>query len=128
MRAFVILGLAAGAALTLSACVYNDYGGGRGDGYAHAGVGRGGGDHYGPRSFEAYYDGYYGDYTGGRWGDDGTYYYRRGGRDGAYARDEGGHFRRDAGLGFHGVGSLDVGLGGINAGASVGVGIGAPAR
>ena len=127
MRAVLILAAAAGAALSLSACVYNDYGAGRGGGYSHAGVG-GPGDRYGPRSFEAYYDGYYGDYAGGRWGDDGTYYYRRGGRDGGYVRDEGGHFRRDAGLGFHAVGSADVGLGGIGAGASVGVGVGAPVR
>lgn len=58
-------------------------------------------DHYGPAP-DVYYDGFYGDYPGGYWGDDGYFYYsdRRGGFD----RDDGHHFHRRAfrgGRGFH---------------------------
>jgi hypothetical protein len=115
MRALLIL-TAAGTALALGGCVYNDYGGGRGD------LGRHGG------RYEAYYDGYYGPSYGGTWRDDGFYYYRAA-PDGPYVRDEGRHFRRDAFDGFQGVGAEieaggKVGLGGVGAGAHVGVGLG----
>ncbi len=41
-----------------------------------------------------YYDGYYGPYPGGYWGDDGFFYYDDG--DGRFDRDEGHHFRHQA--------------------------------
>lgn len=53
-------------------------------------------------AYDGYYDGYYGQHLGGRWGQDGTYYYL--GRDGNYHRDDRGHYRRQAfqgGTPFH---------------------------
>lgn len=53
-------------------------------------------------AYDGYYDGYYGPHAGGRWGQDGSYYYL--GRDGNYHRDDRGHYRREAfqgGMPFH---------------------------
>lgn len=75
--------LAAAAALALSACA-EDLG-------------------YGPTfgSGLVYYDSYYGPYYNGYWARDGFFYYSPG-RGRPFIRDEGRHFRRGPGSGFHG--------------------------
>ncbi len=71
---------AAGAALLLAGCASE------GGYYGGAAVGY---DYYGPS--DAWYDGYYGPYVDGYWGDGGVFFYSTGRGD--YRRDEGGHFR-----------------------------------
>lgn len=46
--------------------------------------------------YNGYYDDSYGPIYDGYWGEADTFYYR-GGREGPYLRDEGRHFRREAG-------------------------------
>ena len=48
--------------------------------------------------YDGYYDGYYGAFDDGYWGNDGYFWYR--GRDRAWHRDEGRHFRHDGRPGF----------------------------
>jgi hypothetical protein len=50
--------------------------------------------------YDVWYDGYYGPYVGGYWGDGGVFYYSD--RHGGWLRDEGGHFRHDRWEGAHG--------------------------
>ena len=107
MKAFVIAAVA-GAALLTTACA-NDYYGPR-----HFHDGRGG--------YAVYYDDHYGPVRDGRWGEDGYYYYRTGDRD-AYVRDDERHFRRDAYEGYHGMNYGGDGAVGVQAGASVGIGV-----
>jgi len=53
-------------------------------------------------AYDSYYDDYYGPYYGGYWAGDGYFYFTDGpGRP--YRRDDLHHFRRDGGVGFHGV-------------------------
>ncbi len=47
----------------------------------------------GGADFDVYYDGQYGAYSGGYWGDDGYFRYSDG--HGNYLRDNDNHFRRD---------------------------------
>ena len=58
----------------------------------------------GPTSvaYDSYYDDFYGPYYDGYWAGDG-YFYFTDGPGHAYRRDDLHHFRRDAGMGFHGV-------------------------
>ncbi len=83
MKRFLALaGLAAGA-LTLGGCATDDT-----YGYHSAYW-----DH-GPYTYETYYDGYYGQFNDGYWGDDGFFYYR-GANDHVYHRGDNTHFRHD---------------------------------
>lgn len=50
-------------------------------------------DTYGPEA-DVYYDGFYGPYPGGYWGDGGVFFYSDG--HGGYRRDGDGHFRARA--------------------------------
>lgn len=82
MRKFAAL-LVLSAAVALSACVYDGYGGAQT-----------------PYYYDGYYDGFYGMPRGGYWGSDGFFYFlleasRR------YHRDDGRHFRREPADGFH---------------------------
>jgi hypothetical protein len=43
--------------------------------------------------YDVYYDGFYGPYPGGYWGDDGYFYYSD--DHGGYLRDDGHHFRHE---------------------------------
>ena len=56
----------------------------------------------GGSAYDGYYDGYYGSFIDGYWGNDGFFWYYSG-RDRVWHRDEGRHFRRDAGPGFNHV-------------------------
>lgn len=99
----LLIAAAAGAALLTSACAD---------------------DYYGPRhlhgpSYAAYYDDAYGPIYSGRWDSDGFYY--RTAPDGAWIRDGGNHFRRDAYNGYHG---MNLGADGRVGVGSAGVGIG----
>ena len=76
--------LGAVAALCLSACAYGP------------GLGPG------PMGFDAYYDGAYGPFDDGYWGDDGGFYYASG-PDHHFLRDEGHHFSHVAANGMNGV-------------------------
>jgi hypothetical protein len=101
--------LAVFAALALSACAegyYGPYGGGG----------------------MAYYDDFYGSYYDGYWGSDGFFYFRHGHEHG-FIRDEGRHFRRGPGQGFHGV-HAHPGFHGFHhgGGGHVGHGVPGPAR
>ncbi|MBI1198805.1 MAG: hypothetical protein GC203_13170 [Phenylobacterium sp.] len=53
------------------------------------------------RGYDAWYDGAYGPYYDGYWRGDVFWYSPARGRP--YVRDDGRHFRRDGGPGFHGV-------------------------
>ncbi len=86
-RSALVIG-ALGALTMLSAC-----GGGY---YREAGIG-------GP---DVYYDGFYGGYSDGYWGDGDTFFYRGG--DGRYIRDDAHHFRHGA---FHGARGFHAGHG-----------------
>lgn len=78
MRRFLgLVGIAA-AALSLSACANEGFGG---SGYWG-----------GPVAYDGWYDGYYGDVYDGYWGSDGSFYYRQGGHDGSYHRGDRNHF------------------------------------
>jgi len=70
------------AAFALAGC--ETYGGGYGDG------------------FNAYYDDAYGPFYDGYWGRDNFFWYSPG-RGRPFVRDEGRHFHRAPGAGFHGV-------------------------
>jgi len=51
--------------------------------------------YHGPPGYaDVYYDGYYGPFAGGYWGDDGFFYYSNG--HGGFDRDEGRHFHHRA--------------------------------
>ena len=52
----------------------------------------------GPAYSNGYYDGSYGAFNDGYWGNDGFFWYS--GRDRVWHRDEGRHFRRQGGPGF----------------------------
>ena len=85
MRKFIALVPVAGlAALLLGGCVYR--------GHDRVGVSVGRGDYY-----NGYYDGSYGAFNDGYWGNDGAFYYTDGERK--WHRDDGNHFRRDTGDG-----------------------------
>ena len=87
MRRWMVL---ACLALPLAGCAYDDYG----YGYGHR---------YGPPvAYGGFYDNYYGPIYDGYWGEGDAFFYRTG-RRGAWVRDTGGHFRRNAGPGpgFH---------------------------
>jgi hypothetical protein len=53
----------------------------------------------GPDYYDGYYDGSYGAFDDGYWGDDGFFWYRGG--DHGFHRDEAHHFQRTAGNGFN---------------------------
>jgi len=73
--------IALGAVLALSGCAsYGGYGGG----------------------YNAYYDDAYGPFYDGYWGHGDVFWYRTG-RGHPFISDEGRHFHRQAGTGFHGV-------------------------
>jgi hypothetical protein len=71
-------------ALLLGGCAYR--------GHDRVGVSVGRGDYY-----NGYYDGSYGAFNDGYWGNDGAFYYTDGER--IWHRDDGNHFRRDTGDG-----------------------------
>ncbi len=77
MRKLILLG-ALGGAMALSACASGGYYG-AGYGYNYAGPS------------DVWYDGYYGPYADGYWGDGGAFFFH--GMDGRYYRDNGEHFR-----------------------------------
>lgn len=52
----------------------------------------------GSSAYDGYYDGNYGAFNDGYWGNDGFFWYS--GRDRVWHRDEGRHFRRQGGPGF----------------------------
>ena len=83
MKRFLALAGIAAAALSLSACDDEIYGGG--------GFGWGG-----PYAYDGWYDGYYGNVYDGYWGNDGYFYYRRGDGDRSYYRGDRNHFARGA--------------------------------
>jgi hypothetical protein len=94
-RVLIALGIGA-AALSLTACA-DGYYGGMDHGRHYAAY-----DHH-PIGYEGYYDGTYGPFYDGYWGDGGFYYSTGEGRP--YVRDEANHFRREGGDGmtaFHG--------------------------
>ncbi len=78
--AVVMLSVLAAAA---AGCA-DDYGGSVGYGASYYGPG-----YYGPG--DVYYDGFYGPYPGGYWGDGGIFFYSDG--HGRHHRDDGHHFR-----------------------------------
>ncbi len=107
MKKRAVIGLL--AALSLAGC--------------YAGPGYGPGPGPGAVGYDAFYDGAYGPFYDGYWGDGGVFFYRRG-PNGPWVRDVGGHFHRGPGPGFSGVhfhgghpGPGDMGhMGGGNAG------------
>jgi len=76
----ILLLAALGGAMALSACATNG-------GY----VGAGGGYDYASPADDVWYDGYYGPYGGGYWGDGGLFFFR--GQDGHYYSDKANHFQ-----------------------------------
>lgn len=79
-RLIVVL-CAAVSALPLTACA--------------GGYGYGGGAYAGsPYAYDGFYDDYYGPIYDGYWGDDGGFYYRRGGNDRRFVRGDPAHFSR----------------------------------
>ena len=59
----------------------------------------------GPDNYDGYYDGFYGTFNDGYWGNDGAFWYSGGDR--IFHRDEAHHFQRTAANGFshiHGTG------------------------
>lgn len=85
MRHVLLAALAATGAIALSGCVTD---GTYGPPRPYAGVAYGG-----------YYDGFYGPFSGGYWGARGLFYYWNP-QTNRYHRDDGHHFRREAGPGF----------------------------
>lgn len=81
MRKLLFLAAAAGM-LATAGCATSGYYGGVGYGYNYA------------APADVWYDGYYGAYTEGYWGDGGAFFFR--GVDGRYYRDRDGHFRGQA--------------------------------
>ena len=82
MRKLIFLAAAAGM-LAVSGCATGGgYYGGADYGYNYTGPA------------DVWYDGYYGAYTEGYWGDGGAFFFR--GVDGRYYRDRDGHFRGQA--------------------------------
>ncbi len=91
----LMTGACASAVLLLAACASGPgYGGGPGYGY----------DYGGPAAigYDGYYDDAYGPFYDGYWAGDGFFYYRSGDHD-RFHRDDGRHFRHDAGAGMHPV-------------------------
>jgi hypothetical protein len=97
----ITIGLAAAVAATslLSGCYDQNYGGGPGYGPGPLALADCGG----------FYDDFYGPFDDGCWGDDGVFWYR--GRDHAFHRDNGGHFRHAGGPGMHEVHGVGPGAG-----------------
>jgi hypothetical protein len=56
---------------------------------------------YGGYPYDGYYDDFYGPFDDGYWGGDGFFYFSDG--RGGFRRDDGNHFRHEAGGGFHGI-------------------------
>ncbi len=80
MKRFLALAGVAAAALSLSACAEETYGGGVA--------------WDAPYAYDGWYDGAYGSVYDGYWGDDGYFYYRHGQGDHHYIRGEQAHFSR----------------------------------
>ncbi len=80
MRKILLLA-ALGGAMALSACATSG-------GYVAAG----GGYDYARPADDVWYDGYYGPYAGGYWGDGDAFFFR--GQDGHYYKDGANHFQR----------------------------------
>jgi hypothetical protein len=59
-------------------------------------------------NYDGYYDGYYGPMYDGYWGDD-NFFYHSGGLGQPFVRDEGSHFRHEAGAGFNSFHNAHVG-------------------
>lgn len=78
MRKLLFLATAAGM-LSAAGCASTGYYGGAGYGYDYAGPA------------DVWYDGYYGPYSEGYWGDGGAFFFRA--QDGHVYRDRAGHFR-----------------------------------
>jgi hypothetical protein len=86
MKRFMLIGAAA-SGLLLAGCADEGYYG-AGYGYDYSGPGYGY-DYAGPA--DVWYDGYYGPYLDGYWGDGGVFFFRS--SDGSFRRDGNGHFR-----------------------------------